>query len=1132
MKRVSDSEIGQIAKSLESAKIKFVKSSKGLSQAFELTDDIAAKLESIANQLQSFKKLDSNSLRDIKQNLKNKVITTEDFRSLIDANVDLIAESIATGGTAKIARARDVARLPVSKQLDLLVPLESRAFSREIYKEVWNKLTGTFTKNRSKLSIGQQRLFEEALAKSSNLDVTLRTKMQDLMGSVVGKLNDSTKEARAAYGITDPAKALTKQEALAHIIVGPFQNTEGIKSTLSFALDNLFYNKTSRQNIFDLFSGVNLSRNTSTLSEEGKWFFDAIIENSARRIAAAPDTLWNELVDLQNQYRTLLSAAKNGDEGAKQAFSGSLDEIVDIGSDASKTKSARASKLSRKITGKIKLPLGATEKAIPQEVSVAMFYKAEADRIERKMLQDLTNKEIGKGNISLRESLDEEYYNFANSVLNKYGVKLENFESSFITNRIKTILSNPNYKNEALTRSDLDEIIGTTGRQAYSKDSKLRQVVDNLSEMAEDVALSIIRQNDLKPQVSLDNIEKEIKAITSGTGKEADNLKLLFGEDVAKQIQENLSKGFDSLKESLQTSLVRNYEQGQGSIVGIQNFIIDAFNYINDLRYTLLLTAAPRFHGGNLLTGADIVYQTTGKLPNYADVATGLGLTHMSRYKPDLVLLKEGFGKLGKLGRTTASPKTYTAREIYDLLSTQGGKSSYSISAPNIDTKRVLELTDDDYTRFNEFVNSAKNSPQMEDMSYRYAVFADAIRSGRTEDEALALARKSMYDASDLSSVEKNVQRFFLFYGWARNNFVNLVKNLSDPSKGWKRISQFLKAERNVQDSLVSPEEVKWAPKYLETKIILDKKTYKGKDIYLTSPPVPLKDGFKVLGELMKGNVFDILQGFANPSVKLAFGIEPEMNKLPTKISPEHVYFMGLLGDAGFNASKQELASLLAGSEVLPRKASPEEGAVNGYIYPLTTPEQQKHYKFIVDSFNFVGASRIIQDFSRGMSGEGTAVGLQQLAAVNERERLGDKLAYIFNLQTPSVGLSKEKQEYFNKLGKLQAIKKATSGMEKEEIKEKVTPTVPLTEAQRAEAAQIVRAGTRPERKTIRRENMSDNDLRNELKRLRSEKDAGREVLREKYKGNRDLYNKEFLEPKRAEIAEVQAELLRRQSLK
>jgi hypothetical protein len=51
-----------------------------------------------------------------------------------------------------------------------------------------------------------------------------------------------------------------------------------------------------------------------------------------------------------------------------------------------------------------------------------------------------------------------------------------------------------------------------------------------------------------------------------------------------------------------------------------------------------------------------------------------------------------------------------------------------------------------------------------EDMAYRYAVFADAIRSGRSEAEAVELARRSMYDAGDLTAVEKSMQRNLLFY--------------------------------------------------------------------------------------------------------------------------------------------------------------------------------------------------------------------------------------------------------------------------------------------------------------------------------------------------------------------------------
>jgi hypothetical protein len=363
-----------------------------------------------------------------------------------------------------------------------------------------------------------------------------------------------------------------------------------------------------------------------------------------------------------------------------------------------------------------------------------------------------------------------------------------------------------------------------------------------------------------------------------------------------------------------------------------------------------------------------------------------------------------------------------------------------------------------------------------------------------------------------------------MFYGFARNNFVNFVKNLSDPGKGWKRISQFLKAERNIQDTLVSDEERAWAPEYLSTKMILDKRPYSAdKDLYITSPSIATKDTFKILGELIKLNIFGLLQDMANPNIKVAFDVGSDLSKLPTKISPEHVYLISLLQQSGFPVSTGDMATLMAGSDVLPRKATPQEGAVGGYIYPLTTPEQQRNYKFIVDALNWSGASRLISDFSKSMSGAGTAV---------EGLPLGEKLAYIGGAITPSAALTPERQEFFNKLGKLQAIKKAVGGMTKEDIKEEVAPKAPPTPEEKEKAEKIVAGGTKAARKELILDRLTDADIDTEIRRLKGEIRGGPTELREKYGGNRETYNAEWLKPRQARLKELQAELNRRKALR
>ena len=324
-------------------------------------------------------------------------------------------------------------------------------------------------------------------------------------------------------------------------------------------------------------------------------------------------------------------------------------------------------------------------------------------------------------------------------------------------------------KQTPINSKDIEKMLDIDSATAsrLMSDSEAMSAISIIVERAEDIALGIMRQNDLSTITKIEDIEKSLKSIVSGEGDEAAQLKLLLGEDAAEQLKVEMTKGFDSLKEDLRNQLIRGYE-GRGKLEATRDFISNVLEKINDFRYTFLLNLRPRFHGANLITAADIYYQTTGKLPNYMDAVRGLALTQTSKTDPAKIIL-------------SSKTKDYTAREVYDLLSSQGGRSVYSLTAPNLANKRALQLTDDDFRIFGDWWRSLGNLPTIEDMAFRYSVFADAIRAGRSEDEALELARRSMFDAADITALERPIQRLLMFYGFARNNFVNFAKNMASP---------------------------------------------------------------------------------------------------------------------------------------------------------------------------------------------------------------------------------------------------------------------------------------------------------------------------------------------------------------
>jgi len=1233
MKAAKESVVGKIADELRGSSIRFKEAGgkRQVAQAYDLTNEQAKTLQTRITELVNFRRIDPNTAAQISNDLNNRFITTRDLRSLIDNEVDLIAESAASAGKT-VERSRDVARLPVEDQLKRLVPLEARSFTRSLLKDFIFKKTS----DPSNLSIGQKALLNEAKQKMASLDVKLRTTMKDLVGL------KPNKEVRDLYGIVDE---ITPQEALAFAIAGPKEYRQGVdgvaalRDALEFGLSNLFYNKQTKENIFDLFSGTTISRDTGVFSAAGieKYFKKedgtAVLQLAAKDIADNPRLLWNKLQEVSAQIRADLA-----DPAKRAELFNDPNSIVDI------VKEGEAR--SGKILGRYSSIRGLEPGTIPPEVSLGMYYKAEADAINEGILFDLVNKEVGKGNLNPLASFDKAYQEYIGKVFLQNGIVFNargNFVS-LINNRLKASLQDPNFKISDMSAEDvadvfllpsrlrkqfgrevsqnklaieqkktgiiskiegaekaritevgkkldtakiertnalnkkidaletavakanakldariaknqaiisdpnasqarktaakkridganktknlieqkantkteefikdyedkfgklvpaaearvkkIEERLGTrttkqeeeaarrikiqeerplpkatsqSGKRLIAEgraadiaeaerllaDDEFRSVLSNLTDAANDVASGIKRTNGLSSAASISKVQDEINKITKAlidikslkdTGDKA-SLRLLFGEDVQTQIVDNMSEGFKALKKELTNELVRNYENKE-KLGKLFNGIRDLYWWLNDTRYTLLLTLRVKFHTVNLLTAGDIVLQTTGKLPNYADVAEGLLLSITSQRNPNKVILGEAPGRLG-MAKTFAGTgyekdklyRQYTAREVYDLLFEQGGKSTESL-IPGLSTGRTLDIIRGDRGISTAFAK-LKATPQAEDMAYRYAVFADAIRSGRSEAEAVELARRSMYDAGDLTAAEKAVQRNLLFYTWMRNNFVNFIKNTLS-FEGRNRIVKSINTGRTVEGlAPIAEEDKEWAPAYLKSKLLLDKLTFGKKDVFITTPSLPTRDAVGLFTQFLTGEISSTALQMLNPAIKTGLDLESSFDRTLDRVPAEHVAIAKLAADMS-GASVEDVISAIVGSEIIPRQARPDEGAVNGYVYPLTTPEQIRRYKLVTDAIQFAGAMTLANDLSKTLDGEGTAA-----QALKEGYGLPGSIAYALGIINASGSIPPEKQDYYNKLGKIAAIKAGTNALQKYETKPTEGETAPPAE--------------------------------------------------------------------------------------
>jgi hypothetical protein len=166
-------------------------------------------VKKVAQQLQIYNKLDKQTASLIDELLNKNLITTENFRTLLDGNIDLIAEGLAAEGKSGITRARDLSNTSVQEQMQYLVPLERRTLGRETFKIIMQKLTGE-ADIIGNLSVGQKQLLNRATQEISNLDAKLRKELEEIM---------KNPEVQKLYGIEDGLPSY--QIGLGRLIVGP-----------------------------------------------------------------------------------------------------------------------------------------------------------------------------------------------------------------------------------------------------------------------------------------------------------------------------------------------------------------------------------------------------------------------------------------------------------------------------------------------------------------------------------------------------------------------------------------------------------------------------------------------------------------------------------------------------------------------------------------------------------------------------------------------------------------------------------------------------------------------------------------------------------------------------------------------
>jgi hypothetical protein len=575
-------------------------------------------------------------------------------------------------------------------------------------------------------------------------------------------------------------------------------------------------------------------------------------------------------------------------------------------------------------------------KALTPERLVSSYYFSESS----KLIDDALDDVMQVSGMSFSRALND----MSTSLKSAIG-STENL-GKYVTRYIKIIADDPSINQESLEY---------VARQISGGKP---EIMNNASEFVGEVsylAENIMRNNRIfAPEDLSADLERLIQSASKPDSTVAQNLDIFLGTNVAGQVRKALEEGGGKqIQKALADALVTSNDP---IAVKFYNELTDT---LNTAWYTLTLTGAPRFHGANIVGAPEVIYSTTGKLISPIGFKT---------YDAAKVIRYANTEKGGMTAVIDPSGRRYTNNEIYQAVMESGGMSLNKAELSSINARRALIQLDEGLKgKSRRALDLLIESPGTEDAIYRAAVLIDALKEGQPMEQALILARKSLYDKGDISKYEDVLRRNIMFYSFTRNNFVNLLKNMTDP-RGWKRLANIAKTKRGVESIFLggmTEEEKRFLPDTAATRIVLGKgNSYGDKGAIIVGPT---SSQYSALELLTKGLALDteVFVKMITPRGVVALE-DNEIKNIP----PEHIFYIKGISEA-VGADEVEVLSWLVGDQIIPLR-SDEPGNVDGYIYPLNSKAARDSYKNRLFALKYIGVSRIISDYAASVRASGT----------------------------------------------------------------------------------------------------------------------------------------------------------------
>lgn len=511
-----------------------------------------------------------------------------------------------------------------------------------------------------------------------------------------------------------------------------------------------------------------------------------------------------------------------------------------------------------------------------------------------------------------------------------------------------------------------------TIRNYIESESLSAEDIDKIARQTIDYGEVVLRNNklDTKPTATLTEID--------------DMLSKVFGPNNEKFAEALLGSSYQDIRNKYTQQTITAAQQNIKKIImeeqsGLE-FVSKMMDIMTPTFYFFILGARTRFHGMNFITAPLITYQTLGRFSN---PLSGLNV------------VRKG-GRIGAKGAdeiAVRSPDglTFTNREIFELIERSGVKSEYNFIRSAMNDGSLLRFMKSyekpgvGYSRWimNNFASGVEAANQFgthTDMMWRSSVFIDAIKEGSSVEEALGMARRSLFDYNDLSEPErKYIIKLTVFWNFQRQNIASFAQSLFEPEK-LKRFVRIYRLKRDmnavfadINDGKRYPYEM-YMPEYTQTRIIYGQQQgIANNRQLLMSPSVPALEAAMFVTDVLSQGPLPIVREKYNqllaPSMKLLAGGKDEKYK-GKRINAEYVSVLKANADSPQDIADQ--LSLLVTGEIEPKFVGHNAvGNVDGYIYPLND-QQQNQWAVIQDGIGFIGATTAINDYVRAFAPSGT----------------------------------------------------------------------------------------------------------------------------------------------------------------